>query len=178
MLQVLKSSYVSPWRSIPGIEDRLKSLWEQGLSATEISDMLASEKIYFSRNAIIGKLHRLGLVREKGEGPQFKRGRPAPSERVKSRPEFIRRVRRKRDEQPRLIERARKVSATMNFVCEGFRDLELHALEFDECRWPRGGESAASDIRFCGRRVFESASYCAYHFALSTGRVKAAEDAA
>ena len=42
---------------------RLKDLWAQGLSASEIADALGD----ISRNAVIGKAHRLGLS-----------GRPSP----------------------------------------------------------------------------------------------------
>ena len=44
--------------------DLLKSLWTQGKSASEIATILGEE---VSRNAIIGKAHRLGLA-----------GRPSP----------------------------------------------------------------------------------------------------
>ena len=44
--------------------DLLKSLWKQGKSASEIATILGEE---VSRNAIIGKAHRLGLA-----------GRPSP----------------------------------------------------------------------------------------------------
>ena len=39
--------------------DLLKSLWTQGKSASEIAAILGEE---VSRNAIIGKAHRLGLA--------------------------------------------------------------------------------------------------------------------
>ena len=37
--------------------DQLKSLWEKGLTASQIADELGG----VSRNAVIGKAHRLGL---------------------------------------------------------------------------------------------------------------------
>src|ERR1700686_3952219 len=37
--------------------DQLKSLWEQGMTASQIADALGG----VSRNAVIGKAHRLGL---------------------------------------------------------------------------------------------------------------------
>jgi len=43
--------------------ERLKELWAQGMSASEIADELGD----ISRNAVIGKAHRLGLS-----------GRPSP----------------------------------------------------------------------------------------------------
>lgn len=43
--------------------DRLRQLWGQGMSASEIADVLGD----ITRNAVIGKAHRLGLS-----------GRPSP----------------------------------------------------------------------------------------------------
>ena len=37
--------------------DRLKELWSQGITASQIADELGG----VSRNAVIGKAHRLGL---------------------------------------------------------------------------------------------------------------------
>mgnify|MGYP006316116531 CR=1 FL=1 len=37
--------------------DRLKTMWEKGLTASQIADELGG----VSRNAVIGKAHRLGL---------------------------------------------------------------------------------------------------------------------
>ncbi|MDO9490337.1 MAG: GcrA family cell cycle regulator, partial [Sphingomonadaceae bacterium] len=38
--------------------DQLKQLWEKGLTASQIAEKLAGG---ISRNAVIGKAHRLGL---------------------------------------------------------------------------------------------------------------------
>jgi len=56
--------------------DRLKELWTQGMTASQIADELGG----VSRNAVIGKAHRLGLQSrpspvKPNEGP----GEPAPS---------------------------------------------------------------------------------------------------
>jgi len=50
--------------------ERLKELWGQGMSASEIADVLGD----VSRNAVIGKAHRLGLS-----------GRPSPIKKKPSR---------------------------------------------------------------------------------------------
>jgi GcrA cell cycle regulator len=53
----------------PDKAERLRALWDQGLSASKIAGALGPE---FSRNAVIGKVHRMGL-------PHRGSGRPASS---------------------------------------------------------------------------------------------------
>lgn len=64
----------------------LKALWADGLSATQIAGELGGR---LTRNAIIGKIHRLGLQRKPGQqadrnaraarhGPERVASRPAP----------------------------------------------------------------------------------------------------
>jgi GcrA cell cycle regulator len=63
--------------------DRLKELWTQGMTASQIADELGG----VSRNAVIGKAHRLGLQsrpspvkpnEEQGESPFEPEARPEP----------------------------------------------------------------------------------------------------
>ena len=74
--------------------DRLKSLWSQGMTASQIADELGG----VSRNAVIGKAHRLGLearpspvrsaeeVVEAGEGHRRCRAAPLRQSRLSSLP--------------------------------------------------------------------------------------------
>ena len=56
--------------------DRLKELWSQGMTASHIADELGG----VSRNAVIGKAHRLGLQsRPSPVKPNEGQGEPAPS---------------------------------------------------------------------------------------------------
>src|SRR3954469_18904011 len=67
--------------------DRLKELWSQGITASQIADELGG----VSRNAVIGKAHRLGLqsrpspvkpnegVEEGHAAPEPAPPRPAPT---------------------------------------------------------------------------------------------------
>lgn len=61
--------------------DQLKTMWEKGMTASQIADELGG----VSRNAVIGKAHRLGLqsrpspVKDKeGKAPAPKKAAPAP----------------------------------------------------------------------------------------------------
>ena len=64
--------------------DRLKELWSQGVTASQIADELGG----VSRNAVIGKAHRLGLQSRpspvKANDPE---PAPAPAPKVKAKPE-------------------------------------------------------------------------------------------
>lgn len=61
--------------------EQLKSMWEKGMTASQIAEELGG----VSRNAVIGKAHRLGLqarpspVREKDQGSETPAAAPAPA---------------------------------------------------------------------------------------------------
>lgn len=57
--------------------DRLKSLWKQGMTASQIADELGG----VSRNAVIGKAHRLGL---QARPSPVKANEPAPAPKPKA----------------------------------------------------------------------------------------------
>lgn len=63
----------------------LTKLWNQGLSCTEISAQMEG----YSRNAIIGKIHRLKLKRTTGHENKPRKERPAPrAKRISSKPSY------------------------------------------------------------------------------------------
>ncbi len=55
--------------------EQLKKLWEDGLSASQIAAELGS----ITRNAVIGKVHRLGLSGRAKSPPRRRRGRARPA---------------------------------------------------------------------------------------------------
>jgi len=124
-------------------EDRiatLKSLWLSGLSASQIAKQLGG----VTRNAVIGKVHRLGLS-----------GRVQPS-----RPPRLARPPRRIAPAPR----PRPVAtppARPQLVPEGPGLVgSLTALSAHACRWPIG-DPKAEDFTFCGRLA--NGSYCPSH---------------
>lgn len=66
--------------------DRLKTMWENGLTASQIADELGG----VSRNAVIGKAHRLGLKSRpspvKANEPEAKAAAPKPKAKVAEKP--------------------------------------------------------------------------------------------
>ncbi|WP_231731391.1 GcrA family cell cycle regulator, partial [Sphingomonas sp. CCH10-B3] len=59
--------------------DTLKTMWEKGLTASQIAETLGG----VSRNAVIGKAHRLGLqARPSPVKPNEVEAKPAPAPRA------------------------------------------------------------------------------------------------
>jgi GcrA cell cycle regulator len=135
--------------------ETLKKLWLDGLSASQIAKQLGG----VTRNAVIGKVHRLGLS-----------GRAAPSH--PSRPTF------KTPRPPRPISmpapRARTVEPRNHAVpavrATPFVELPGTAtvltLGAHMCKWPIGDPSS-NDFTFCGRRADEDGPYCDDHARLA-----------
>ncbi|MEW6575252.1 MAG: GcrA family cell cycle regulator, partial [Pseudomonadota bacterium] len=61
--------------------DRLKSMWEKGLTASQIADELGG----VSRNAVIGKAHRLGL-KSRPSPVKANEGEAKPAPKPKAKP--------------------------------------------------------------------------------------------
>jgi len=136
----------------------LKKLWADGLSASQIAGRLGE----VTRNAVIGKVHRLGLS-----------GR-ATTSRMKSHRPRVRTQAAKRLMKPRF--------ATGN---QAFRNLYLtdtepyvppaeevviplkerkyiQTLTEVDCRWPIGDPQLA-DFHFCGKSKINGLPYCEAH---------------
>lgn len=142
----------------PDLADKIQRLWTVSkLSATEIADVLSREdRVSFSRNSVIGKLHRLGLTRPKTErSPRDPSHRP----RMKSASVMLKRIESRRTNRKTL---------TVAPACEeAFLDITLIELTRETCRWPRGGERNALETTFCGQKPLGDHPYCPYHFGLA-----------
>ncbi len=149
--------------------ERLKALWIEGLSAAQIARQLGG----VTRNAVIGKVHRLGLS---GRAAPSRPGRAAPSTPrarrttpVRARPTAARRTLAP----PRKPARAHEPAAPP----EGPGLATAATLGAHMCRWPIGDPKAA-DFTFCGRRVDDHGPYCRDHHRIANPRrpAKALED--
>ncbi|HEY0948219.1 MAG TPA: GcrA family cell cycle regulator [Candidatus Paceibacterota bacterium] len=135
----------------------LKKLWLEGQSATEISRQLGAG---ITRNAVIGKVHRLGLS-----------GRATPSQ--PARTTFSDgRSRVKKSTQNRPAQKAAtRPPATSSDPAPRVEDepvlpdlsgtAVLGTLSKHMCRWPIG-DPASSDFSFCGRKS-DHGPYCIEH---------------
>lgn len=154
--------------------EKLKKLWSEGLSASQIAAQLGG----VSRNAVIGKVHRLCLPgRAKAGGAATARPakRAAPA------------APRAQSFAPRTVTRtvARAAGATMlkeevetelyaeteyqpasNVVVPISRRLALTELTERTCKWPVG-DPMKDDFHFCGNDSPDSSPYCSYHARLA-----------
>jgi GcrA cell cycle regulator len=129
--------------------DLLKSHFDAGLSCREIA-----ASIGVSRNAVIGKLSRLGLTRmEFSAEPRL----PKKERAAKSTPRVQYQMLRS------VYENGEPVLAT-SVVSE--HRCSLQELNKQRCRWPIS-TPGAEDFCFCGNSPLEGAPYCAGHTRLA-----------
>ena len=135
--------------------ERLKSGFAAGWSCRQIAD-----DIGVSRNAVIGKLSRLGLTRENsGEAPARKN---APKGRG-SAPRL----------QYRLLQAVYAEPQSEVFEAPILSEHICSLLELSEasCRWPIN-TPGEKDFGFCGKRPLAGKPYCAEHAAMAYVRPK------
>jgi len=140
----------------------LKKLWSEGLSASQIAGELGG----ITRNAVIGKVHRLGLSgRAKAASAATPRPRKAhaPSHMARmTRPAMRGNTALAR--QPLTAyetEPEPEIELTENIVPIGQR-CSLLELSDARCRWPIG-DPGATDFFFCGGKPVGDLPYCIYH---------------
>lgn len=138
--------------------EQLKKLWEAGLSASQIAAELGN----VTRNAVIGKVHRLGLSgRAKSPSsaaPRPRKARPAQHMVRISRPQS-----RGNAALARIFETEPEPDpiAFDNVVPLSQRRTLVELTE-DTCRWPIGDPGSA-DFFFCGGKSLTGLPYCAHH---------------
>lgn len=139
---------------------RLTKLWADGLSASQIAAELGG----ITRNAVIGKVHRLGLSgRAKAPSSSVPRPRKPRTPAQFSRPRPTTRgntavahalayLEAEPEPEPELFD---------NIIPIGQRCSILQLTEAT-CHWPIGDPSAA-DFFFCGGKTAGSLPYCVHH---------------
>lgn len=124
--------------------DRLKTLWKDGLSASQVAKALGG----VTRNAVIGKLHRLKLTGSRPTTPRLRRPSSSRSARAA--------VRLRR---PRLAPVAAPVVVAAPEGPGLFRSFAEHKPRC--CKWPIG-DPLGADFSLCGRPT-DGGPYCAGH---------------
>jgi GcrA cell cycle regulator len=154
------------------IVEQLKQHWTDGKSASQIASLLGNG---LTRNAIIGKVHRLGLAgRAKTPGANVARPRrlpPPPAHRMAG-------PQRLASAAPRMMRGATALAIAPQALAEAEEEaafesvvvpmsLRVTILELKEamCRWPLGDPSSA-EFRYCGSPK-TAGPYCAYHGGLA-----------
>jgi GcrA cell cycle regulator len=148
----------------------LKKLWSEGLSASAIAAELGG----VTRNAVIGKVHRLGLSgRAKAPAPQPQR-RPkptrVPSHPMRTTPAFVRgNTALAADLSPSVAVDPEVTPApkhAQDVVIPLSERVTIMELREQMCRWPLG-DPGREDFRFCGTKVGPGGPYCAHHAAIA-----------
>jgi GcrA cell cycle regulator len=131
--------------------EQLRNFAGNGLSSSQIA-----AEIGVTRNAVIGKLHRLGLAP----------GRPAAGGPARSCPPRARRPRHspQREFLRLMFAQAPSIAGGAGAASsvESSQPCSLFDLARDKCHWPMGNPDAA-DFAFCGNEVAAGFPYCAGH---------------
>lgn len=117
--------------------EQLRKYWREGLSAGKIS-----EKLEVSRNAVIGKAHRLGLEK-----------RPSP-------------IRPKNKTTAKVAVKAKtskdKLSVKERIKQSSEENSNVVSLRSRSCEWPIG-DPKEQDFHFCDKQTLPSKPYCYEH---------------
>ncbi len=130
--------------------ETLKKLWAEGLSAAQIANKIGG----VTRNAVIGKVHRLGLSGRATPAKPQRGCAPAAAEKTSIEPAKA----------PR--EEVKSVIPEKDFIAPMLLDsgdaATVSTISANMCKWPIG-DPARDDFHFCGQSTLSGKSYCAYH---------------
>lgn len=112
--------------------EKLKVLWEKGLSISQIG-----EELGVSRNAIAGKVHRLGLPKRQSPISGKSQAKPAAAAKPKV-----------------------EIATPENLPLK----LALRNLDWSRsrCSWPKG-DPKSTEFNFCGKEIVVGKPYCNDH---------------
>jgi len=124
---------------------KLKDLWGKGNTASQIAEIIGG----ISRNAVIGKAHRLNL-----------------SAKIKTRSSSTNQKNFKSNQQENKFQKRGRRNKFKSLIIE--KDFEpenpkqLEELDESVCKWPIGHPNESS-FYFCGRKSLKEFSYCKLH---------------
>lgn len=134
----------------PEMEDVLLDMWNRGKTSGAIAC-----RIKRSRSAVIGKLHRLGLIPSGRASAAAAEARKRAAEKVRRKAVIHKLVPSNRAKW--------RPAGPMPDSDEGRTDLiPLAELTNRTCRWPVGHPKEPG-FGFCGRHSLDGESYCAEH---------------
>ena len=129
----------------PEREEKLRELWKKGHSASQIASMLGDT----TRNAVIGKAHRLNL--------EARTTSKKSTSKVNTENNFKSEVKIQK-----LGRKARFKALLLDKNFEQENPKKLEELTDETCKWPIGHPSEEK-FYFCGRKPMEKFPYCKLH---------------
>ena len=126
-------------------EEKLKELWKKGHTASQIASMLGDT----TRNAVIGKAHRLNL--------QARTTSKRSTQKIYAENNNTTEVKTQK-----LGRKARFKALLLDKNFEQENPKKLEELTDETCRWPIG-HPYEEKFYFCGRKPMEKFPYCKLH---------------
>tara|TARA_Y100000768_G_scaffold376080_1_gene347694 strand:+ start:133 stop:603 length:471 start_codon:yes stop_codon:yes gene_type:complete len=129
---------------------KLRELWDQGLPTAQIGKLLG-----FTKNAVVGKAHRIGLER-----------RPSPIRRTAVKPD---RKKARSPVMPKLNFESTSENLNVKRESSSFQPIVKNLFNTNTkrgCEWPMGHPDE-TNFHFCNKERFEDKPYCLDHCAVA-----------